>query len=184
MAGERAIRSAFPHYATFPEALFTARMRQEIKFYTARAVRELTGYDDRARAGLAKLGLDVTAPEVTLESIKDAVERAREVGRAGQLEHVTVGQLVDMLIEIGNAAWNEAKQRLGDRMSQEMSRLMVADLEPMLPRYRRVPAMAHQIEIMERVAAGETNRDWTPAWRPEAYHFNFSSGEYPPQGSN
>jgi hypothetical protein len=168
---------------TFPAALFTARMRREIEFYTARAARELTGYNDRARAGLAKLGLDVTASEVSFESISDAVDRAREAGRSGQLDRVTFGQLVDMLVEIGNAAWNEAKQRLGGRMSQEMSRLMVADLEPMLPHYRRVPAMAFQIELLERVAAGETNRDWTPAWRPEAYQFNFSSGQYPSQVS-
>jgi hypothetical protein len=77
--------------------------------------------------------------------------------------------------------WNETKPQLGARMSQEMSRLILADSGPMLPQYRRVPTMAHQIEIMERIAAGEPNQDSTPAWDPAAYPFNFAPGESPSQ---
>jgi hypothetical protein len=164
-----------------PGALFTARMARELEVYAARAGRTVTGYDERARAGLAKLGLDVTAPEVTWDSIREAVERERNAGRASRLDQVTLGQLVDTLNQVGETAWNDAKQRLGDP-TREMSRLIVEYLEPMLPYYRRVPAMAHTIEVVERVAAGETNRDWTPAWRPEAHRFNFAPGEYPPSG--
>jgi hypothetical protein len=168
-----------------PAALFTARIGRELEFYTARAKWKLTGYDfdARLRAGLAKLGLDVIAPEVTLESVIEAVKRASE---AGHNITITVGQFCDTVTEIENAAQNalnEAKQRLGNQWPQEMCRLILADLEPMLPHYRRVPAMAHQIEVMERVAAGETNRDWTPTWRPEAYHFNFPPSVCPPQVS-
>jgi hypothetical protein len=164
---------------TMPGALFTARMAREIEFYKARAARKLTGYDERMRAALARLGLNVTAAEVDFAAIGEAIERAQQTGGSGQLDQVTVGQLMDTLQDVGTAAWEETKARLDDRMPQEMSRLLLADMEPMLPDYRRVPAMVHQIEVMERVAGGETSRDWTPAWRPETYDANFASGEYP-----
>jgi len=151
----------------------------ELELYKTRAGKRLISYDERVREALAQLGLDVTAPEVTWDSIREAIERRRNADGSSPLDHVTVGRCVDAINQAGEAAWNDAKQRLGDP-TREIARLIVTYLEPMLPYYRRVPIMAHKIEVLERIAAGEVNRNWTPDWHPEEYDFNFPIGKYPP----
>ena len=41
----------------------------------------------------------------------------------------------------------------------------------------RVPAMAHMLLLMERVASGAKDRGWAPPWRYEDYQFNFAPGQ-------
>jgi hypothetical protein len=164
-----------PAATDIASGLFTVRMAREFEYVKALVAKKLMDYHERARDALATLGIYVTASEVNLSAIGEALRLVHAEGRTHELEGVTVGQVADVLTHTGNTAWKEVQERLGDELPAEMARLVLNWLEPMLPHYRRVPAMAHQIEVFERVAGGETDRNWTPAWHPRTCHFNFKA---------
>jgi len=165
----------------WPGIFFRERMMREILYFVAQAQRRLMDYDTLAKARLAKMGLEITEAEVNATSVRLAMERrqAQHSRKIISLRRLTASKVNDALVETWIMGLKATRARFGPEGLRQEASLALQYLEPMLPHYRRVPAMAHLLEVFEQVAAGQKDPNWTPAWNPDDYRFNFAPGESP-----
>ena len=165
----------------WPGIFFRERMVREILYFVTEAQSQLMDYDTHAKIQLAKMGLEITESAVNADSIALAMERweAQRSHKIISFKRLTVSQVNEALVETWITGLKATRARLGNEGWRQEASLALKYLEPMLPHYRRVPAMAHQLEVFEQVAAGQKDPNWTPNWNPGDYRFNFVPGEYP-----
>ena len=78
---------------------------------------------------------------------------------------LTVGEFVGFVDDYNNACRKQYDEK--GLTPQYIAAAMLERLAPLLNDYKRVQVMAHHIEVIEAVARGEPDPNWTPSWTPE-----------------
>jgi hypothetical protein len=146
---------------SLPLRFFTLRANAERERLAHLVASVVSGADERLRARLAAIGVDIQGRFVTDRAIRDGIRRGLESGR---LMTVKLAALRDALadpaatdVRIDWAAWSHTCLEL---------------LAPVVAEYREQPNLALLVEQIEAIGRGETDETFRPTIRPEDHPTN------------